>query len=123
MNIENDFASFWIKRGILFFVYKDDVDIHLSAAVQIVSDRLKFQKGKTYPVLCDTRGVKSIDMDARRYFAKEGSVFIKAVALVSDTPLSRIFSEAYIKGNRPPIPTGIFNENSEALEFLSEYVL
>lgn len=123
MNIENDFASFWIKNGILFFVYKNDVDIHLSAAVQIVSDRLKLQKGKTYPVLCDTRGVKSIDMDARRYFAAEGSVFIKAVALVSDTPLSRIISETYIKGNTPPIPTGIFNEDSEALEFLSEYVL
>lgn len=122
MNIENEFASFWIKKGILFFVYKDDVDIHLSAAVQIVSDRLKLQKGKTYPVLCNTRGVKAIDMDARRYFAKEGSVFIKAIALVSDTPLSRILSETYIRGNSPPVPTGIFNKDAEALIFLSKYV-
>ncbi|WP_338356907.1 hypothetical protein [Yeosuana marina] len=121
MNFENDFASFWIKRGVLFFIYKEDVDINLPIAMQIVSDRLKLQKGKAYPVLCDIRGVKNIDMNARRYFAAEGSIFIKAVALISDTPLSHIFSEIYVKGNTPPIPTKIFNEDTEALTFLSEF--
>lgn len=121
MNIENNFASFWIQNGILYFKYKEDVDIDLAAAMQIVSDRLQLQKGKTYPILCDTRGVKSIDMNARRYLANEGSVFIKAVALVQDSPLSRIFSEIYIQGNTPPIPTKICNDTNEALTFLQGY--
>lgn len=121
MNVENNFASFWIQKGILYFKYKEDVDIDLAAAMQIVTDRLQLQKGKTYPILCDTRGVKSIDMNARRYLANEGSVFITAVALVSDTPLSRIFSEIYIQGNSPPIPTKVFVDPNEALTFLHEY--
>tara|TARA_R110001592_G_scaffold42009_8_gene136718 strand:- start:490 stop:861 length:372 start_codon:yes stop_codon:yes gene_type:complete len=122
MNFENNYASFEIKRGILFFVYHEDVDINLSVAIQIVTDRLKLQQGKEFPVLCDTRGVKRIDMNARRYLATEGSVFIKALALVSDTPLSHILSEIYIKGNTPPIPTKIFNNETEALTYLSEFV-
>lgn len=121
MNFENDFASFWIKRGILFFIYKENVEINLPAAMQIVSDRLNLQKGKAYPVLCDIRGVKNIDMNARRYFETEGSVFIKAVALISDTPLSSVFSEIYVKGNTPPIPTKIFDQDTEALRYLSEF--
>ncbi|WP_428743302.1 hypothetical protein [Tenacibaculum sp.] len=122
MNFDNNYASFGIKEGILSFVYKEGVDIDLPAAMEIVSDRLRLQKGKTYPVLCDTRGVKSIDMNARRYLSTEGSVFIKAVALVSDTPLSHIFSEIYVKGNTPPIPTKIFNNEAEGLNYLSEFL-
>lgn len=120
MNFENNYASFGLKKGILFFVYKEDVDIDLSAAIEIVTDRLRMQKGKSYPVLCDTRGVKSIDMNARRYLSTEGSVFIKAVALVSDNPLSHIFSEIYVKGNTPPIPTKIFDNETEAIKYLTE---
>lgn len=122
MNIENNFASFWVQSGILFFKYKEDVVIDLAAAIQIVTDRLQLQKGKSYPILCDTRGVKSIDMNARRYLAGEGSVFIKAVALVQDNPLSRIFSEIYVQGNKPPIPIKICNGTDEALSFLHGYL-
>ncbi|WP_111309843.1 DUF7793 family protein [Confluentibacter sediminis] len=122
MKVENNFASFWIKNGILFFIYNEDVEITLLAAKQIVSDRLQLQKGHTYPVLCDIRGVKSIGMDARRYFATEGSVFITAMALLSDTPISHIFSELYVTANTPPIPTEIFNNETEALDYLSTFV-
>jgi len=121
MNIENNFASFWIQKGILYFKYKEDVDIDLAAALQIVTDRLQLQKGKTYPILCDTRGVKSIDKNARRYLASEGAIFIKALALVCENPLSRIFSEIYIQGNTPPIPAKICNDTKEALSFLHGY--
>ncbi|XCF04812.1 hypothetical protein ABI125_08730 [Tamlana crocina] len=122
MNVENNFASFWIKSGILYFKYKEDVAIDLAAAMQIVTDRLQLQKGKSYPILCDTRGVKSIDMNARRYLASEGAIFIKAVALVQNNPLSRIFSEIYVQGNKPPIPIKICNGTDEALSFLHGYL-
>ncbi|MFY0712636.1 hypothetical protein J1D01_03085 [Seonamhaeicola sp. NFXS20] len=121
MNLENNYASFWLKGGILFFVYKEHVDILLSDAMAILSDRLKLQKGKAYPVLCDIRGVRSIDMDARRYLAAEGSVFIKAIALVSDTPLSLIFSKIYVTGNTPPIPTEVHTTYDDAIRFLSGF--
>lgn len=122
MNIENNFASFWIQNGILYFTYKDNVVIDLDAALQIVNDRLQLQQGDCYPILCDTRGVTSIDMNARRYLASEGALFIKAVALVQDNPLSRIFSEMYVQGHRPAIPIKICSNLTTALDFLHSYL-
>lgn len=122
MKVENNFASFWIQKGILYFKYKEDVDVDLDAAMQIVADRLELQKGKSYPILCDTRGVKSIDMNARRYLASEGTLFIKAIALLQDNPLSRIFSEIYVQGNKLPIPTKICDDTNAALQFLQDYL-
>lgn len=123
MTIENKFASFWIEKGILYFQYKEDVEIRLPAAIQIVKDRLKLHRGKAYPVLCDIGGVIDIDLNSRRYFAREGSILIKAVALLCITPLSNSFSDIYITGNSPPIPTKIFTIKAEAVGFLSKYIL
>lgn len=122
MNCENKYASFWIEKGILYFHYKEGVEIQLPIAIQIVKDRLRLHRGRAYPVLCDMDGIIDIDLDSRRYFAEEGSILIKAVALVSFTPLSHLISKAYIAGNSPPIPTGIFQMKEEAIRFLSEYI-
>jgi len=48
----------------------------------------------------------------------EGSVLIKALALVYKTPLSEILSKVYIKEN-PPIQMKMFMGEASALEFLS----
>lgn len=122
MIIENKFATYWIEKGILYFQYKEDVEIRLPAAIQIVKDRLKLHRGKAYPVLCDIGGVIDIDLNSRRYLAEEGSILIKAVALLSITPLSHLISEIYISGNSPPIPTRIFQIKEEAIGFLSSYI-
>ena len=122
MKIENSFASLWEESGILYFIYNDDVIIDLAAAMQIVTDRLTVQKGKDFPILCDTRGVKDIDISARRYLASEGALFIKAIALLHDNPLSRIFSEIYAQDNKLSIPTKICTDIEVALQFLQEYL-
>lgn len=122
MIIENKFATFWTEKGILYFEYKEDVKIHMPAAVRIVKDRLKLHRGKPYPILCDIGGIADIDLHSRRYFALEGSTLIKAVALLCITPLSNSFSDIYISGNSPAIPTRIFNIREEAVEFLSSFI-
>lgn len=123
MIIENNFSSFWIEREVLYFKYKEGVEIRLPAAIQIVRDRMKLHRGKAYPVLCDISGVINIDLNSRRYLAKEGSTLIKAIALVSITPISNLISEVYISGNSPPIPTRMFKMKEEAMEFLSRYII
>ncbi|WP_299780527.1 hypothetical protein [uncultured Formosa sp.] len=122
MQIDNDFASIWIKEGILYSIYKDGVDIQLKAAKLIVNDRLKLQHGLIFPILCDIRGVRNFDISAKRYFSTDGLALIKALALVSNNPVSQIYSEIYLKGNLPSLPIKIFNNETEALQFLSEFV-
>lgn len=118
---ENNYAAFWLQNGIVHFVYKDRVNIQYSIAKQIVADRLKLQDGKSYPVLCNIKGLKNIDKDSRQFLSNEGSALIKAVAFVSHTPLSGVLTKLYTK-NKPTIPTGVFRTEQEALAFLSQYV-
>lgn len=119
--IENEHAEFWIEKEILFFVYKKGVSIDRSVAIKAVEDRLTLQQGKAFLILCDIRGVKSIDKAARNYLAIEGSVLIKAAALLVNNPLTDVLSGFYIKTNRPPITIEVFAEEESALAFLDTY--
>lgn len=116
--LETNLATFRIEKGILHVAYKENVTIFLRQAMEIVSQRLAFQQGKAYPILCNIKGVRAIGKDARAYLAMEGAVLIEALALVYKAPLSEIFSKVYIKEN-PPIQTKMFNGETTALEFLS----
>ena len=118
---QNDFAEFWIEENILFFIYKPNVTINLQGAKQIVADRLRVQKGVSYPVFCDMRGIKDSDKPARDYLAKEGSALVKAVGVFTDSPVTRIMANFYLTISRPLVPTKMFTDKNNALEFLKPY--
>jgi hypothetical protein len=115
---ENEFAEFWVDNGVLYFIYKNNVKINLEAAKQIVSDRIKMQKGVSYPVFCDMRGIKETDKAARDYLAKEGSTLVKAVGVLIESPVTRIMANFYMSINQPTTPTRMFTDKSQALEYL-----
>ena len=116
--LENEYAKFWIENGVLFFEYKTGVVLDLEAAKLIVSDRLRVQDGKAYPVFCDARGIKDWNKAARDYLAKEGSYLITKVGLLVDTPLSLMTLNFYLTINKPLVPTQIFTDKIAALQYL-----
>ena len=118
---ENEYAQFWIKDGILFFEYRPNVVIDLTIAHQIVADRIQMQNEKSYPVLCDIRGVIDSDKAARDYLAQSGSVLAKAVSIVTNQSVSLIMTSFYLKICKPSVPTTIFTDDSSALAFLETY--
>lgn len=121
-SFENEYAEYYIDNGVVRFIYKQNLTIQLAGAMEIVSDRLQLQKGKAYPILCDIRGIIDITKDARRYLATEGSSLTKAVAFISDNPLSQILTDLYLLANMPPIPTKVVSNELEGMEFLSEFI-
>jgi hypothetical protein len=120
---ENDFAEFWMEENVLFFIYKQGITMNLEAAKRVVSDRLSIQKGVSFPVFCDMRGIKDSDKPARDYLAKEGSALVKAVAVLTDSPVTRIMANFYLTISRPLIPTKMFTDKTQAFEFLKSYSL
>ncbi|MFE3866993.1 hypothetical protein ACFX5E_02775 [Flavobacterium sp. LS2P90] len=118
---ENEYAQFWIKDDILFFEYRPNVVIDLTIAHRIVADRIKMQNEKSYPVLCDIRGVVDSDKAARDYLAQSGSVLAKAVSIVTNQSVSLIMTSFYLKICKPSVPTKIFTDDSSALAFLEAY--
>jgi hypothetical protein len=119
--IENDVSYLWMENDILYIHYKDNVDIFYEGARKVLEDRLLLQVGKACPVFCDIRGIKHIDSGARRFNALEGSLLIKALALICDTPLARTFSNLYLY-DKLKVPTDLFTEETPALEFLKRYI-
>ena len=115
-SFENEYAEYGIDNGIVRFTYKQNIAIQLAGAMEIVSDRLKLQKGRAYPILCDIRGIIDINKDARR------SSLTIAVAFISDNPLSQILTDLYMLANMPPIPTKIVSNELEGLQFLSDFI-
>ena len=120
-SLSNEFATFWIDDGILYFIYHPSVVIDLAAAEKVVTDRLKYQGEKVLPVFCDTRGIKDTDKSARDFLAKEGSLMTTAVAFLVNPPISKAITDFYIRTNKPITPTKIFTEKYEALKFLRTY--
>lgn len=110
-----------LKSGILFFKYKDHIRIGLKQAVEVVNTRLKLQEGIAYPILCDISGVREVDKDARNYLATEGSLFSKAIAFITDKPVSAQISKMFITNYTPPIPIRICQNKEEALDFLNAF--
>ncbi|MDD7888264.1 hypothetical protein [Flavivirga sp. 57AJ16] len=117
--IENGYAKYWIEKDILFIVYKKGISLDRSAAIKVVEDRLAIQQGRAFLIFCDVRGIKSANKDARSYFAVEGSVLIKAVAFLSNSPLDNTLSDFFIKINNPTITPKLFSKKEDAIEFLN----
>jgi len=119
--VENDFASFRMEKGILHITYKETLCLYLPAAMAVVSQRLLLQHGMPFPILCDIRGVNDVTVDAKEYLVTEGSVLISALAMVTKTPLSHLYTEIYTLES-PPITLKTFREETMALEFLRPFV-
>ncbi|MGS2739644.1 DUF7793 family protein [Sinomicrobium sp. M5D2P17] len=119
---ENKYAWYWIDRNILYFVYKPNTVIDLDAAITIVADRLKLQKEKSFPVFCDTSGLKEVRKAARDFLAQEGSALANAVSILAPWYVSRVISVFYIKVSRPLVPTKTFTDKDKALQFLESFI-
>ncbi len=120
---ENDYAEYLLLDGIVHITYKNGVNIDLEAAVEIVNDRLRFQEGESYPILCDIRKVREVNKSARDYLANEGSLWISALAFIIEPPVSEALSRFYLKTNYSPIHTESFEQISDALGFLNRFLL
>lgn len=118
----NQNARFWIEEGILFFEYKPNTTIDLEVAMRVVADRVAFQNERQLPVFCNMRGMISIDKAGRDYLAKSGSLLAKAVALIVNENVSMTLSTFYLEINKPSVPTQIFTDEQEALEYLRSFL-
>jgi hypothetical protein len=119
---ENAYAIFWVDNGILHFEYKPEITLDLNAAKQIVADRIQFQNGRSYPVLCDIRGIVNTDKSGRDYLAHSGSILTKAVALIVHQKVSITISNFYLQISRPTIPTQVFMNKEDAILFLKNHL-
>ena len=120
-NMENMFAKFWIENGILYIKYRPEVNIDLETARTIVADRINFQNGRPYPILCYTEGIVSSTKVGRDYLTVKGSILARAIAYLAAPTVSLAMLNFFIEKNEPSVPSEIFTTEIAARKFLEPY--
>lgn len=112
------------EDGIIRTVGRRDTEASLEYAKAIIAAILKVSGGRRVPNLVDLRGVRnSISRDARIYFAgAEADRALTATAMVVDSSLGRMIGNFYLGLNQPKRPTRLFTQESEAVEWLKNFL-
>ena len=121
--LDTPYVKFEIKNSILYATYKKGIKIDLDIAKRIVEFRLKITDGNVYPVLIFNQGVISMDKAARDFLAStEGTMGVKAAAMMLDSAFSSFLGNFYLSVNKPPMPVRIFTNTEAALKWLRKYI-
>ncbi|WP_299754274.1 hypothetical protein [uncultured Pontibacter sp.] len=116
-----DYVTMKLEDGILHLYYKPLEELDLSIAKQIVSERIQFQEGVSYPCLFDIQRVEHSTKQARDYMANEGNDLVLASAIMVSSPMLRMMANFFIMVNKPQNPSRMFTDEQSALEWLVKY--
>ncbi|MFN3402902.1 MAG: hypothetical protein ACK40G_02330 [Cytophagaceae bacterium] len=117
---ENELVTIEIIDGIEHFTLKNII-VSKQEAIKLVKDRIEFQNGITYPIICDIQQAIYINNEAREYFANEGAALASACAVVISSHVSHILANFFMLFNKPPVPTRIFNNKESAVTWLKRF--
>lgn len=121
---EDAYVRLEIKDGLLFCTYQNNLEITLDVAKNMIASRFALVQNKAYPTLIDGRQLKSIDWDAREYFAsEEGRQGIKAAALLSGSKLTIYIGNFFLRitYKTRSVPAKLFTNKEKALEWLEQF--
>lgn len=119
---QGKYSDYWIFEGILFFVYHEIPFLDLKIAKAVLKERLEFQDGRSFPILCETNGIQDASKSARDFLALEGSILADAVAIVEKRIVAQSMIQLYLRRNQPIIPTEVFNNSLDAQKYLYNFL-
>jgi hypothetical protein len=114
----------WVgEDGIARVIHVPSAELTLETAKETMAAYLKLNKGKRLPLVVDTRGMKSMTRECRIYYASEETAKTgSAVAIIVDTPVSRVLGNFYLGLSKPHLPSRLFTSEQEALEWLKGFL-
>ena len=117
-------ARLWLgEDDIVRVIHVPDAEVTLADAEETMAAYKKISQGKRYPLFVDTKKMKSFERGARLYYAgEEAAKVASAVALIIDTPLSRVLGNFYLGVSNPHLPTKLFTDEDKALSWLKGYL-
>jgi hypothetical protein len=117
-------ARLWLgEDGIVRIIHHPDVEVTLADAEDTMVAYLKINQGKRCPLYVDTKTMKSLTREARHYYASEEAARVaSAVAIIVGTPVSKVLGNFYLGLSNPRLPTRLFSDEDEALEWLKGYL-
>ncbi|MBT1703956.1 DUF7793 family protein [Chryseosolibacter indicus] len=117
-------TSFWKEDDddIVFWNYKPGLEIDIAIAKELVRHRLEYTQGQSVYTLIDFTHVKSVTKEARDYMNSEegGLKGVLGGAFLSNSIVSTLFINLYIKISSPTVPAKFFTDRGEAISWLKK---
>ena len=111
------------KDGIVRTVVKEGSEIVLKDAKLNSEVVNSFPDPGPYPIIVDTRLIRSITKEARDYLSIRGrSSKVNVIAIIRKNALSNMIANFFIGLNKPAVPVRLFNSETEALKWCQKYV-
>lgn len=116
------YTTFMGEDGIVRSIVKQGSEITLDDAIANSKAVNSFYNGQKYPLLVDSRLVKSMTKDARNYLSiNNRSTNINSFAVIVGSSLSSIIVNFFFRLQKPSVPAKLFTNEKEALSWLEKH--
>jgi len=117
-------AKIWLRAdGVIQVVTLPNVQEGLEDAKENIVVIAGFASEKRRPVLVDIRAALGLDREVRVYYSSaEGVKADTALALLVESPFSRVLANFFIGLNKMPVPTRLFTSEDEAVAWLRNFI-
>jgi hypothetical protein len=118
-------AKIWLgEDGIIRIVSRKTAPGTIADSMELWHAVKTAGGGITRPLFADIRNTSLIDSESRKYFARtETRELISAVALLVESPFSRVIGSLFLGINRLPVPIRLFTLENQAMEWLQSQTL
>ena len=110
--------------GLLIVRVNDGAHQSLDDAKQNLSVAVAETAGRRRPLLIDIRTAQPLDAEARHHYSGQTLVesFSALALLIDSSPFGRMMGNVYLRIARPGIPTQLFAEEAQAVEWLNGFL-
>lgn len=110
------------EQGIVHVTALPGTEETLEQAKASVAAIWQVAEAQRRPLLLDMRPVKAQRREVRDYYAsQEAAQAYKAVAILVDSPISKVIGNVFLGIGKLPVPTKLFSNDQEALVWLQAF--
>ena len=121
-----DIDGYWTwmgEDGIARTKVKPDSEITLMHAIENGKAVTSLFNNKKFPILIDSRGIRSMTREAREHFSLNGRESkTSAFGIIIKSPLSRVLGNFFMGVNKPTVPTRLFDNEDDAVKWLKKHL-
>ena len=112
----------WDESGILCSVSKKVPQQTLEEARKTMIEFKKITAGKKVCLLSDSTDASPANKEMRDYAAEVIPEIVKAIAIISRSALGKMAANLFFAIKKQPYPMKMFNHETEAKEWLKQYL-
>ena len=108
------------EDGLVIVRIKDGALQSLTDAKENLAASVAETGGKRRPLLVDIRSAQPLEADARHHYSGQTLVerFLALALLIDGSPFGRMMGTVYLRIAQPGIPTQVFSNEAQAVEWL-----